>query len=99
MLITTQSSEFPPPETSPYEGSLDNIDQILIIEYRDNGKGISNISDEIFEPFNMGGGLGMAHIKKVVENHNGEVHLQRPHTGLHIVISIPYMKKDSKNIK
>ena len=72
-----------------YTGKIKGDDQVIVIDYRDNGKGISNISDEIFEPFNMGGGLGMAHLKKVVENHNGQIHLQRPKHGFHLTISLP----------
>ena len=77
---------------------MDKIEKIIIIDYQDNGKGIENVSDEIFVPFSKDGGkggIGMADVKKVVENHKGKVQLHKPAIGFHITISFP-VYKDSK---
>ena len=83
--VFAQGYEGPP----NYLEEMDKIKKVIIIDYQDNGKGIENVSDEYFVPFGTGGGIGMADLKKVVENHKGKIQLHKPAIGFHITISFP----------
>ena len=70
----------------------------LKIWVEDNGSGITaDQKDKIFDPFfttrEKGTGLGLAIVHKIVENHNGEIHLESPppgeKKGTRITLSIP----------
>jgi signal transduction histidine kinase len=69
----------------------------LQIGVRDNGPGIHpKILDYVFQPFvsygkAKGNGLGLAIVKKIVEDHGGEVYLdRRGGTGTSFKITIPF---------
>jgi signal transduction histidine kinase len=68
----------------------------LQIDVWDNGPGIPpEIQDSIFQPFvsyrkGEGSGLGLAIVKKIVEDHAGEIHLDRgSETGTLFKMTIP----------
>ena len=71
------------------------------IQVRDNGKGIPEESqDRIFEPFyttkQKGTGLGLALVKKIVENHGGRIRMStNSNEGTRFSIRLP--RPDSKN--
>jgi len=75
----------------------ENRDNLIFIEYSDNGIGLSDVFDdpsEIFEPFvttkknktgtPIGTGLGMYIVKKVIEDYDGEVIIFKQQIGFGI---------------
>ena len=78
----------------------------LKIWVEDNGSGITaDQKDKIFDPFfttrEKGTGLGLAIVHKIVENHNGEIHLESPphgeEKGTRITLSIPVKGVETGN--
>jgi two-component system sensor histidine kinase HydH len=78
----------------------------LKIWVEDNGSGITaDQKDKIFDPFfttrEKGTGLGLAIVHKIVENHNGEIHLESPphgeEKGTRITLSIPVKGVETSN--
>lgn len=69
----------------------------------DNGPGIpDNMIDNLFEPYtttkSKGGGLGLAVVKRIVEEHSGTVFAENQHEGgACIVVRIPVSSNDSGN--
>ncbi|MGJ7919081.1 ATP-binding protein [Neobacillus sp. LXY-4] len=66
--------------------------------FSDNGKGIpDSIQAHIFEPFfstkDIGTGLGLSVSKKIVENHNGLMHMMSNEDGTKFIIELPYFKR------
>jgi two-component system sensor histidine kinase AtoS len=74
----------------------------LIISISDNGRGISKENQKyLFKPFfsttSDGLGLGLWIVKRIVENHNGEIQLKsRKGEGTNVVIKLPL--EGGKNI-
>ena len=60
-----------------------NIDKNkILIEVIDNGTGISKeMANKIFEPYfttkNKGTGLGLSIVKKIIEDHNGKIKIEK----------------------
>lgn len=88
-----------PPERSPdIQVLLQKIKNTIIIRVSDNGVGISpELGDKIFEPkfttTSGGTGLGLAMVKKIVEDYNGEIRYQSVEgRGTEFIIRIPYVK-------
>jgi signal transduction histidine kinase len=77
---------------------LQKIKDMVVIRVSDNGVGIPpQIGDKIFEPkftTTTGGmGLGLAMVKKIVEDYNGEIRYQsEENRGTEFIIKIPYVK-------
>ena len=62
--------------------SLNSQDNKIFIEIIDNGIGISKeMSSKIFEPYfttkNKGTGLGLSIVKKIIEDHNGKIRIEK----------------------
>jgi len=83
-----------------------NIGDLIEIEYTDNGIGLSDVFEdptEIFEPFvttkkdktgkEIGTGLGMYIVKKVIDDYDGEVQLFKPEIGFGIKLYFKPRKK------
>ncbi|MFN0030659.1 MAG: 7TM diverse intracellular signaling domain-containing protein [Flavobacteriales bacterium] len=72
-------------------------DKNLYVSVKDNGKGMSEeVRLRMFEPFyttkgvGEGTGLGLSITLGILEEHNGQVHVNTsPHTGTEIIIEIP----------
>jgi signal transduction histidine kinase len=85
----------------------DNIDNLIMIEYTDNGIGLSDVFEdpnEIFEPFittkkdktgrAIGTGLGMYIVKNVIDDYEGEAIIFKPEVGFGIKLHFkPKIKK------
>ena len=77
---------------------LQKMKDQIVIRISDNGIGIPpNLGDKIFEPkftTTTGGmGLGLAMVKKIVEDYNGEIRYQsEENRGTEFIIKIPYVK-------
>ncbi|MGM0508608.1 MAG: ATP-binding protein [Fusobacteriota bacterium] len=71
----------------------------VIIRCRDNGPGIpNNIKDKIFMPFTShkknGTGLGLAMVKKIIEDHNGTIRINKDYdNGAEFIIVFPIKYK------
>src|SRR5690606_8557334 len=76
---------------------LQKIRETVVIRISDNGVGIPpQIGDKIFEPkftTTTGGmGLGLAMVKKIVEDYNGQIRYQsEENRGTEFIIKIPYV--------
>ena len=62
--------------------NLINENNKILIEVIDNGIGISKeMSNKIFEPYfttkNKGTGLGLSIVKKIIEDHNGKIKIEK----------------------
>jgi signal transduction histidine kinase len=68
------------------------------INFRDNGMGIAvETMTKIFEPFfttkSEGCGLGLAITRKIIESHNGTVHIEsQPGIGTMVTVTLPMQK-------
>ncbi len=85
-------------ELGKFEIQAYNESNDLKIHFRDNGKGIpQTMIDKIFVPFtthekHSGIGLGMAIVKKIVDEHNGEIEVtSKENEGTEIIVTIPLM--------
>jgi two-component system phosphate regulon sensor histidine kinase PhoR len=79
----------------------ENIKDMLLIKVRDNGLGMSKIAQKrVFEKFYRehtgdlhnvkGHGLGLAYVKQIVEDHNGQVYVESEKgKGSTFIIKIP----------
>ncbi|MCH9639807.1 MAG: HAMP domain-containing protein [Betaproteobacteria bacterium] len=71
------------------------------LSVRDNGCGFSEgIKTRVFEPYvttkSKGTGLGLPIIKKIVEEHGGEIHIENIYPqGAQVAIVLPTVEKDS----
>lgn len=78
--------------------ALQSLKDHIIIRIADNGVGIPpKLGDKIFEPkftTTTGGmGLGLAMVKKIVEDYNGEIrYISQENQGTEFIIRIPYVK-------
>lgn len=77
---------------------LQKLNNQVIIRISDNGIGIPpHLGDKIFEPkftTTTGGmGLGLAMVKKIVEDYNGEIrYISEENRGTEFIMKIPYVK-------
>jgi len=75
--------------------SLKNDEQSLVIEIDDNGSGIDEDDlPYVFNPFftkkNHGTGLGLTQVKKIIDQHNGEIEiLSKKGEGTRFIITLP----------
>jgi signal transduction histidine kinase len=75
--------------------SLKNDEQSLVIEIDDNGSGIDEEDlPYVFNPFftkkNHGTGLGLTQVKKIIDQHNGEIEiLSKKGEGTRFIITLP----------
>lgn len=73
----------------------------VILTITDQGPGIAeDIHATMFEPYTTnkvtGTGLGLAVVKKIVEEHNGEICLKTPsEVGTCIIITLPFLDKET----
>jgi signal transduction histidine kinase len=77
-----------------YAARVLNDQPSLSVSIRDNGTGLSTEARQrIFEPFyttsTQGTGLGMAIVKRIVEDHHGGVEVGNNGPGTEIIITIP----------
>jgi signal transduction histidine kinase len=78
---------------------LSHINSKLTVEFSDNGIGIPhNERDAIFEPFyragnvtgRQGHGLGLSIVKKIVEHHQGNIHVESEvNAGSRFIVELP----------
>ena len=67
----------------------------LMLSIEDNGPGIpEDMLDKLFEPYatskSKGSGLGLAVVKRIVEEHSGVLYAEnRPEGGARIVVRLP----------
>lgn len=79
---------------------LQQIKNSVILRISDNGRGIApQLGDKIFEPkfttTSGGTGLGLAMVKKIVEDYSGEIrYISEEGKGTEFIIRIPYEKPD-----
>ena len=77
------------------------VDDLYLIEFRDTGSGMTEEEKtKIFHPFksffDKGTGLGMAIVYKIVEEHQGEIHVEsEPGLGTVIRIDLPLRPSES----
>jgi two-component system phosphate regulon sensor histidine kinase PhoR len=75
------------PETPVIDIYTENVKDFIIVKIKDQGAGMSKVAQKrIFEKFYRehtgdlhnvkGHGLGLAYVKKIVENHDGEVYVE-----------------------
>ncbi len=80
------------------ETYLDSEKGLVRLSVIDNGKFVNDEEmRRMFEPYYSkrpgGSGLGLTIVKKIVEDHNGYVHLSRNEPqGLHVLIELPYKR-------
>jgi signal transduction histidine kinase len=96
-------------EATSAGGSLSIVstsdDSNIIIKVRDNGMGIQvKEPDAIFEPFFTtkvtGVGLGLANVKRIVKDHNGEITVSnKKRGGAEFVIKLPISSTKQKKLK
>ncbi|MBT3168235.1 MAG: HAMP domain-containing histidine kinase [Candidatus Cloacimonetes bacterium] len=72
----------------------------IVINYSDNGIGLSNVfedNEEIFLPFTTtkknGTGLGMYLVKDVIDDNNGSISVLDPNSGFSVNITFPTRRK------
>ena len=76
---------------------IDNNDENIIINLKDNGNGISDIK-KVMTPYyttkSKGTGLGLPIVSKIVNEHSGEISIKNNKTeGVNIEIFFPYTNK------
>lgn len=77
--------------------SLPLSNQRIQIRIKDNGPGIpAHILPKVFDPFfttkavGSGTGLGLSVTHQIMENHQGQIHLQsQPHQGTEVILDLP----------
>ncbi|MEM8571606.1 MAG: PAS domain-containing sensor histidine kinase [Pseudomonadota bacterium] len=81
--------------------ALSSKEQVLVIDVQDNGTGLPDQPERLFEPYvtsrPKGTGLGLSIVKKIVEEHGGAMELrpapsfsdEKPHHGAWIRILLP----------
>ena len=79
----------------------ENVKEFLIIKIKDNGIGMSKIAQKrVFEKFYRehtgdlhdvkGHGLGLAYVKKIIDDHNGQIYVESEKgKGSTFIIKIP----------
>jgi two-component system phosphate regulon sensor histidine kinase PhoR len=89
------------PNTPKIDVFTENIKDMVIIKVKDNGLGMSKIAQKrVFEKFYRehtgdihnvkGHGLGLAYVKRIVEDHNGQVYVESEKgKGSTFIIKIP----------
>lgn len=88
------------PDGGKLEISTLKKNNMIVISICDTGKGIpANIKDKLFVPFvtygkTKGTGLGLAIVKKIVEEHEGEIHINsEAGKGAEFIIALPIHKE------
>lgn len=89
------------PDTPKIEIFTENVKDMILIKVRDHGLGMSKIAQKrVFEKFYRehtgdlhnvkGHGLGLAYVKRIVEDHNGQVYVESEKgKGSTFIIKIP----------
>jgi two-component system phosphate regulon sensor histidine kinase PhoR len=89
------------PGTPEIEIFTENVKDMILIKVRDHGLGMSKIAQKrVFEKFYRehtgdlhnvkGHGLGLAYVKRIVEDHNGQVYVESEKgKGSTFIIKIP----------
>ncbi|MEG0850498.1 sensor histidine kinase [Flavobacterium plurextorum] len=89
------------PDTPEIEIFTENVKDMILIKVKDNGLGMSKIAQKrVFEKFYRehtgdlhnvkGHGLGLAYVKRIVEDHNGQVYVESEKgKGSTFIIKIP----------
>lgn len=89
------------PGVPEIEIATENIKDMILIKVKDNGQGMSKVAQKrVFEKFYRehtgdlhnvkGHGLGLAYVKRIVEDHNGQVYVESEKgKGSTFIIKIP----------
>ncbi len=89
------------PEAPKIEIITENVKDFVIIKVRDNGVGMSKVAQKrVFEKFYRehtgdlhdvkGHGLGLAYVKKIIDDHNGQIYVESEKgKGSTFIIKIP----------
>jgi len=89
------------PNIPEIEIFTENVKDVILIKVRDHGLGMSKIAQKrVFEKFYRehtgdlhnvkGHGLGLAYVKRIVEDHNGQVYVESEKgKGSTFIIKIP----------
>ncbi|MGB6084125.1 ATP-binding protein [Moheibacter sp.] len=97
-LVKNAIQAIPHDRTPEIHVILQKMKDQMVIRISDNGVGIPpNLGDKIFEPkftTTTGGmGLGLAMVKKIIEDYHGEIRYQSEEDrGTEFIIKIPYVK-------
>jgi signal transduction histidine kinase len=74
-------------------------DEGIKMVFRDTGRGMSeDVKQKIFEPFytdsHLGKGIGMAVVKRIVDNHRGTIEVSSElNNGTEVLIALPNQKQ------
>jgi nitrogen fixation/metabolism regulation signal transduction histidine kinase len=74
--------------------------EYLGITIKDNGNGFENIiMENLFEPYRTtkgvkGSGLGMAIVKKIIDEHNGKIEVFNDN-GANVVVKLPLISQNT----
>jgi nitrogen fixation/metabolism regulation signal transduction histidine kinase len=77
-------------------------DEYAQLSIEDNGGGVAeNLIDQVFSPYvttkTQGTGLGLAVVRKVMEEHGGEARLENVNNGARMLLRIPLWQQGNGN--
>jgi signal transduction histidine kinase len=93
-------------QASPKDSTIDislvaNANRSAVLRIQDHGDGVADADIErIFDPFfttkHTGSGLGLALVKSIVENHNGQVRVvSKPKQGACVILTLPVIEENA----
>ncbi len=98
------SAELPAKVAVMLELSSRNGDALAVIKVRDSGQGIADEDlEQVFDPFfttkEKGHGLGLASARRIVQMHEGDIHIaSMPGVGTTVTISLPVTERPGADV-